>query len=320
MRVAERGTAGALLAIASAADPDARRGRLRAAHATSDEAALLAQAADLADQADVEWLTLDLAGLVLAPSLGDGPPVVAALRHLRDRHPRSTEVQLALARNLDAGDPRARMEAWRSRYAAVTIDPTLDEAWVALGELQLAQGRGEEAEALWRAGVHHEPRSDLPYLRLARHLAATDRPDEALALLDERLTWHESTERLDAAVTRKARPRALADRAGPRPAPRRGAGARLVPPSGERARRRAARRRGGHDGRRGATAHAERPLGLEHGRSTRLPCCAGRAEADPPALAATRMPAERYAVGEIVGDHPRAWSPTPTTSTSSGRS
>ena len=185
-----------LLAVARAADVDPWRRRMRDAIETGDAGAVAALSDELRSDDDAERLSVDLAGLAL-DAFDQGEATVAILRRLRDRHPTSPDVQLALARRLGRGPPLARMEARRCLNAAVTIDPTLDDVWVALGDLHATQGKRDQAEATWRAGTRHGPRSDLPYLRLAAHLAATERADEALALLDGRLTELERTEPLD---------------------------------------------------------------------------------------------------------------------------
>jgi serine/threonine-protein kinase len=152
-----------MLDAAREADDDPDRGALRDALKLDDPGERLRRLRPLADRADAgAWAPPSL--VLLADALADAGDVeagLAVLRRASGAHPEDAPVQLALGRLLARQVPPDPAEVLRAFAVARSLQPEL-------GAHELAhtlerQGKGVEAEAVWRDLVARRPEN-------ARHL------------------------------------------------------------------------------------------------------------------------------------------------------
>lgn len=188
----ERGdvaAAGAAFAAALAADPTcaaALEGAARVAAASGDDegvlAALLAEAAQ-APLERLEALVPDLERRLDA--LGRGEEALPALRRAAalSPAPRAALVRLA-ARLEDLGDTD-ELSLVLERLDALLDGPERGANQRRLAWLHAAEGRSDAAADAWRAALRHDPSDSASLEALLDALAGSDRPEDALALLEE---------------------------------------------------------------------------------------------------------------------------------------
>ena len=80
-------------------------------------------------------------------------------------------------------------EAERIYHRVLAADPTIEDAWLGLAELKLAQGHRHEAIAIYREAAGHLPDSSVPYY-LARLMVTEHDLEEILAEEDAKVLYH----------------------------------------------------------------------------------------------------------------------------------
>jgi tetratricopeptide (TPR) repeat protein len=175
-----KGSGRGLFAVARAADPDERRGRLRDVLEGRGEAAL-AELVRL-DQTDAlpAW-TLGLVADAVKREKGDLAQVVPLLRHAQQREPDDFWLNHSLGLALQHMKPPQLDEAIAFYRVAVALRPGSPGARLNLGDALREQKKLDEAVAAYRKAIALQPDFAQAYYNLGKVLHDQKRLEEAVA-------------------------------------------------------------------------------------------------------------------------------------------